>query len=138
MTPWLLSLLATFIILTTTIHGQPVTSLLKNDRLSHLDLNTEPASSSTTLIRRHEFVVICQSVKELGGEPVDDTALSRRCVSAPYHYRCDSKGELPDFRDGGKADDECDRKCECRHIPTNPRPLCIGIGAASGHYGSCF
>jgi hypothetical protein len=136
-TLWPISLLIMFIMLSTTIHAQPITGATVRSEPSYLYHNAELASSSTILIKRHDFTLICQAPKELGGEPVDNIPLSRRCTSSPYHYRCDSKGE-PDFRDGGWADEECDRRCECRHTPTNPRPLCIGIGAASGHYGSCF
>lgn len=83
-----------------------------------------PNSPTSNLTKRHDYTLICKSEASFG--KFDDIPLTKRCVEEPYKYRCDGGGE-PDIASGGKTDPECDRKCECKNIGTNPKPMCIGL-----------
>ncbi|ETN36878.1 uncharacterized protein HMPREF1541_07865 [Cyphellophora europaea CBS 101466] len=81
----------------------------------------------------HRYALICRSTSSLGLK-YDDIPLSRRCTANPYKYRCDWDGS-PDIGDGGRTDAECDRKCECRDVSADPKPLCVALG--KGGWGVC-
>lgn len=92
--------------------------------------NEANANHATHLTKRHPYTLICRTRDSLG-QLQDDIPLSRRCTRAPHNYRCDALGN-PDVGTGGRTDQECDRKCECRDVSTDPKPRCVELGGMGG------
>lgn len=112
---------------------------------SNQDIKLNKMTTNTTLIashdliKRHDYTLVClspQDPKQPHLGKYDDIPLTKKCAKSPHKYVCDSVG-MPDIDTGGKTDRDCDQKCECRNIGTNPKPYCVGI-LGWGSWNTCI
>lgn len=74
-------------------------SLRLTDLVSHVSVsasNAESASTSRSLVKRHDYYVACgidpqDNNPKTGLEGAEDIKLARTCISPPYRYSCDQR-----------------------------------------------